>query len=150
MGILLSSFFICYLVISMIFRKPVFLLAFLLCEIAVYTPLLSAEFHIYLLEFVLYSYVYSQCPTRKSASACGILLIISVISTVESAFYGAGGAHGEIKTAYHDIIEYIYIGAHCFFVYSFICYSKLRNSLRDFINSFNRLSCYFNFTTVVC
>lgn len=139
---ILSSLILGYAVLSILTKKSAFLLAFLLCVFlqSASAMLIISEPVVYLLVFVVYSYILQICLTNKSKWCCGIVLLTSFVFYLESALFGLNGIYGIHQTLIYAISEYISLFAHLFFICSFIDFAKIRNSLRDFIGSIASVS----------
>tara|TARA_R110002020_G_scaffold70736_1_gene183446 strand:- start:34 stop:567 length:534 start_codon:yes stop_codon:yes gene_type:complete len=134
---ILSSLILGYAILSILTKKSAFLLAFLLCVFlqGASAMLIVSESVVYLLVFVVYSYILQICLTSKSKTCCGIVLLASFVFYLESALFGLNGIYGTHQTLIYEMSEYISLFAHFFFICSFINIAKIRNSLRDFIGS---------------
>ena len=134
--------FIGYVVLSICIKKATPLVAFLLSVLLVGNDILLSidEVNMYLLVCVMYSFVFEICLTRQSKLACVIILLISMSFAIDARLYGASGYYGEQQSLIWNNIEYIALCAHFIFISSFVSFSGIRNSLRNFINSIGRLS----------
>ena len=139
---ILSSIFIGYTVLSILTKKSAFLLAFLLCVFlqGASAMLIVSESVVYLLVFVVYSYVFQICRTSKSKLCCVTILLLSLILYIDTALFGIDGIYGENQTIIYTYGDYFSLLAHFFFICSFINTAKIRDYLRSFTSAFNHLS----------
>ena len=142
-----SQIFIAYVILCVIIKKPVFLLAFfiscMLFEASIFDGL--KEKHLYLITFVVYSYVFSHCETITSKICCVIILLLSITFAYDAAFYGIDGYYGESETLIYRNIESLAIFAHTIFIYSLIPYRRIRHNIQrciDFISGISLNSAY--------
>ena len=115
---ILSSLIIGYTVLSILTKRSAFLLAFLLCVFlqSATIMLIVSESVVYLLVFVVYTYVFQICRTSKSKLCCVTILLLSLILYIDTALFGIDGIYGENQT-----IIYAY-GRLFFFTRSFFLY----------------------------
>ena len=137
-----NSLFIIYAVVCFFIKRPVFLLAFLLPEIAFNVSLFDsmAGWHLNAIEFIIYSYIFTVCPTRKSKIACFIICYTAIVFGVDDVLYGVNGYYGESETFIYENISFINSCAHLFFISTFISIRRIRNNLRSFIDSIMRIA----------
>jgi hypothetical protein len=132
-----SLLFIAYVVLCLIIRRPVFLLAFfmscMLFELSLFDSV--KEYQLYLLTLVIYSYAYQECKTTKTKICCVIILLLSVVFACNAFFYGVNGYYGEAQTLVYNHIENLALLAHILFIWSFVDYKRVQNSIRNFIDS---------------
>ena len=139
---ILSSLLIGYIVLSILTKKSAFLLAFLLCVFLQSASVMLAisEAVVYLLVFLVYSYVYNECYTVKSKVSCVTIMALSLVFYFDSVFFGVNGIYGTDQTVIYQITEYLSLFAHIFFICSFINLSKIRHYIRNFISALADLS----------
>lgn len=130
----LSSLALLYLVTSIILRKPVFLLAYLFIELTVISEsfLVFAEWEIYLIQTIVYTFVISQLITKKQVLACGILWAIAASAAADAFIYG------QTETVFYRNIESIALCAHLFFIYTLLPIRRIFNNLKHSIGTFCR------------
>jgi hypothetical protein len=134
---------IMYVILSIITRRSSLLLAFfasfLLFELSFFDPV--SEVSLYLLTFVIYSYV-MRCKgfTKANKLACGLMLSFCIVLAYDAFFYGKGGYYGARKTFVYNNIECISLYAHTILISSFINITRARSGLRDFIDSICHMS----------
>jgi len=138
----LNSLFIIYVVVCFFIKRPVFLLAFLLPEMMFNMSLFDsmAGWHLNAIEFIIYSYVFAVCHTKKSKIACFIICYTAIHFGIDSYCFGVDGVYGERETFIYKNISLINTCAHLFFVSSLISIRRIRNNLRSFIDSIMRIT----------
>tara|TARA_R110002020_G_scaffold217742_3_gene425519 strand:+ start:581 stop:1126 length:546 start_codon:yes stop_codon:yes gene_type:complete len=139
---ILSSLIIGYTVLSILTKRSAFLLAFLLCVFlqSATIMLIVSESVVYLLVFVVYSYVFQICRTSKSKISCVTILLLSLILYIDTALFGIDGIYGESQTIIYEMGDYLSLLAHFFFICSFINTAKIRDYLCGITSAFNHLS----------
>lgn len=137
-----NSLFIIYTVVCLFIKRPIFLLAFLLPEIMFNTSYFDnmEEWHLNAIEFIIYSYIFEICLTKKSKLACFIICYTAFIFGLDSVLFGDNGYYGARQTFIYENISLINTLAHLFFISTLISIGRIRDSLRRFITSFMRLS----------
>jgi hypothetical protein len=144
-----SVLFVAYLVVSLLIKKPSYMLAFfiscMLFEINLFDPL--SESQLYAITFAIYSYValVRRCKIETTI-ACVIILIICVALGYDAYFYGIGGAYGASETFVYNNIEHFTLYAHIILICTLIPYRRIRDSIRRFTTSIlliSRNSAYF-------
>ncbi len=138
-----SLLIVAYAVLALSTKRSLPLAAFfmsvLLMELALFD--MVKEYQLYLLTFVIYSYVITRdYMLFKQRIACGIILILTVVFSYDSFMYGAGGYIGEYKTLIWHNIENLSVCAHILFIASFIDARRISNNIRLFIASLVRFS----------
>ena len=134
-----SELFIAYVILSILIKKPSYLAAFfmscMLFELPVFAPLSEAS--LYLLTFVIYSYVIFDIACNSRATiACGIILILSITMAYDAYHYGANGIYGTHETIIYNHIEHLALYAHAIFICTLIPYRRISDSLRRYLNTF--------------
>ncbi len=125
-----------------------FFMSVLLMELALFD--MVKEYQLYLLTFVIYSYVITRdYMLFKQRIACGIILILTVVFSYDSFIYGAGGYIGEYKTLIWHNIENLSICAHIFFITSFINAGRVNDNIRLFITGLMRFSRHYAYIVVI-
>jgi len=139
---ILSSLIIGYAVLSILTKKSAFLLAFLLCVFlqSATIMLIVSESVVYLLVFIVYSYVFQICLTSKTKLCCVTILLLSLIMYIDAALFGIDGIYGENQTIIYEMGDHLSLLAHFFFICSFINTAKIRDYLRYITSAFNHLS----------
>jgi hypothetical protein len=123
-----------YVILSVIIKRSSLLLAFfasfLLFELSFFDPV--SEVSLYLLTFVIYSYVMC-CKgfTKANKLACSIMLSVCIVLAYDAYFYGVDGYYGARKTFVYNNIEYISLYAHLIIVSSFVNITRIRSGLRS-------------------
>ena len=137
-----NSLFIIYVVVCLMIKRPVFLLAFLLPELMFNLSAFDRleAWHLNAIEMVIYSYVFERCLTKESKIACIIICYTAIHFAIDSYYYGVNGVYGESQTLIYENISTINSCAHILLICTLIPISRIRNSLRDFISGFMRLS----------
>ncbi len=143
-----SELFTAYLVLSLLLKRSSYAMAFfvscMLFELKIFDILTSCS--LYLLTFVIYSYVFTCCENNKSKVACAIILFLSIILAVESALYGAYGYYEAVETFIYNNIEHLSLYAHIVFICSLTPIRRIKNSIRDItytVLHMSRNSAYF-------
>ncbi len=134
--------FLGYFIVFLMNRKVVYLTAFFMCTISIEAEVMQrlAEYQIYLLCVVIYSYVFDCCKTRKQKFGCVTILLLSIALAVDAFLYGLNGYYGTSETLLYRNIESLALFAHLFFISSFIRYGRIRDSLRNFFASIVRIT----------
>ncbi len=145
-------FIVVYTVLALSTKRSLPLAAFfmsaLLMELALFDVV--REYQLYLLTFVIYSYVITRhYMLFKQKFACGIILILTVIFSYDSFMYGVGGYIGEYKTLIWHNIENLAICAHILFIASFINARRISNNIRLFVASLVRFSRNYAYIVVI-
>lgn len=130
-------FFFIYLALSIVINKPQLLAAFVLLEGACLLPYLDSSplSVIFMLEFVVYSYVLTSLDSVKTKRGCSTIMLIALWGYLDFIIYGEYSTNGTYKTFYRIHLENIYLCTHFFFVYSFIDVRRINDRLRGFIDS---------------
>jgi len=127
-----SQVFIAYIFLCVFIKRSVFLLAFFiscaLFEFSIFDFL--AEYQLYMITFIIYSYVFYECKNKISKIGCSGVILLSIALAHDARYYGVGGVYGEYQTVLYDNIESITLAAHIFFICSLIPYRRLRDNLR--------------------
>ena len=132
-----NSLVIIYAIVCYIIKRPVFLLAFLLPEIMFNTYYFDSmsEWKLNAIEFVIYSYVFQMCITKKSKIACFIICYTAIHFGIDSYYYGINGIYGVRETLIYSNIQYINSCAHLLLISTLVPISRIRDGLRNIINS---------------
>lgn len=135
-----SSIFLCYVLLCFIINRPVFLLAFLLPEALYQLSIFDAisNTNKYLIEIVLYTYIFDICTTVKSKLSCGIIVLITMLFAVDEYLFGLNGVIVESETFIYANISNINTCAHLLFISSLIPYQRIRNRLRRMLTNIVR------------
>ena len=141
-----------YMVLSISLKRPSLMMAFfmscMLFDMRLFDPLSEAS--LYLLTFVIYSYViFDIACNRRATIACGIILTLSITMAYDAYHYGANGVYGTHETIIYNHIEHLALYAHIIFICSLIPYRRIGDSIRHCVNSivhYTRNSAYF----VIC
>ncbi len=137
-----SELFVAYLILSLFIKRPIFLLAFfmscLLFEIKFFDGL--AEYNLYLLTFLIYTYIFQICRTSNQRLGCGIILFLSMALSIDAALYGEYGHYGASKTILYNNIEHLALYAHVIFICSLVPCRRIKNGIRHFVASILHLS----------
>ena len=131
-----------YVIVYLITKRAEYFSAFFICVMLVGSGVAqsTSEVNMYLIVFVLYSYVFKICKTGKSKLGCVTILSLSLTLAVESFFYGENGYNGTYSTIIYSNIEYLALFAHIFFISTLVSYSRIRDSLRDLASYVMRVS----------
>tara|TARA_R110001606_G_scaffold27768_1_gene88626 strand:- start:7977 stop:8387 length:411 start_codon:yes stop_codon:yes gene_type:complete len=113
-------------------------MCFLLVNASVFQAI--KEYQVYLFVIVIYSYVFSDCPTKQSKYACVTICLLSLSLAIDAFLYGTDGYYGTRQTILWENIEYLAACAHLVFISSFISIERIRDGLRDFVNSISRIA----------
>ena len=137
-----SSIFFIYILLGVITKRSVYPLAFFMCFLLVNASIFQAikEYQVYLFVIVMYSYVFNYCPTKQSRYSCVTICLISLSFSIDAFLYGVDGYHGTLQTILWENIEYIATCAHLIFISSLIPIERIRDGLRNFINSIGRIA----------
>ena len=137
-----SSIFFIYAVLGVITKRPVYPLAFFMCFLLVNASIFQAvkEYQVYLFVIVMYSYVFNYCPTKQSRYSCVTICLISLSFSIDAFLYGVDGYYGTRQTILWENIEYIATCAHLVFISSLVPIERIRDGLRNFINSISRIA----------
>ena len=137
-----SSIFFIYAVLGVITKRSVYPLAFFMCFLLVNASIFQAikEYQVYLFVMVIYSYVFNSCPTKQSKYACVTICLISLSFAIDAFLYGVNGYHGTRQTILWESIEYIATCAHLILISSLIPIERIRNNIRNFVNSIGRIA----------
>ena len=132
-----SELFIAYVILSVLIKKPSYLAAFfmscMLFELPVFAPLSEAS--LYLLTFVIYSYVIFDIACNSRATiACGIILILSITMAYDAYHYGANGVYGTHETIIYNHIEHLALYAHILFISTLVPYRRISDSLKHLLS----------------
>ncbi len=146
----LSSFiFLAYLVVCFFDKRPSFLAAFFmscaLFELKLFDPV--SESNLYLLTFLIYSYVITCNRNSKlTVLACGNMIVVCMVLAYNAKFYGYSSYYGEIDRFIYDNIKYISLFSHGFIICTLINFKRIRDNIRSFFDSVcnvSRNSVYF-------
>ena len=137
-----SSIFFIYILLGAITKRSVYPLAFFMCFLLVNASIFQSvkEYQVYLFVIVMYSYVFNYCPTKQSRYSCVTICLISLSFSIDAFLYGVDGYHGTRQTILWENIEYIATCAHLIFISSLVPIERIRDGLRDFINSISRIA----------
>lgn len=137
-----SSIFFIYIILGVITKRSVYPLAFFMCFLLVNASVFQAikEYQVYLFVMVIYSYVFSDCPTKQSKYACVTICLLSLCLAIDAFLYGTNGYHGTRQTILWENIEYLAACAHIIFICSFVSIERIRNDIRKFISSASRIA----------
>lgn len=137
-----SSIFALYVILGLITKRSVYPLAFFMCYLLVNASVFQSvsECNVYLIVFVIYSYVFKDCPTKQSKYSCVTICLISLSLAIDAYLYGANGYYGTYQTLLWENVEYIATCAHLVFISSLIPIERIRDNLRSFIVSFSRVA----------
>lgn len=132
-----DSILIAYVCVSLIIKRAAFLAAFfmscLLFEVSFFDSL--SECNLYLITFLIYTYAFQTCLTRKERYCCGIILFLSMAFTVDAGLYGEFGYYGASETIIYNNIELLATSAHIFLISTLIPYRRIKDSIRRFAAS---------------
>lgn len=137
-----SSIFFIYIILGVITKRSVYPLAFFMCFLLVNASVFQAikEYQVYLLVMVIYSYVFSDCPTKQSKYACVTICLLSLSLAIDAFLYGTDGYYGTRQTILWENVEYIATCAHLILISSLIPIERIRNDIRNFVNSISRIA----------
>tara|TARA_R110000764_G_scaffold30687_1_gene70925 strand:- start:4925 stop:5335 length:411 start_codon:yes stop_codon:yes gene_type:complete len=113
-------------------------MCFLLVNASVFQAI--KEYQVYLLVMVIYSYVFSDCPTKQSKYACVTICLLSLSLAIDAFLYGTDGYYGTRQTILWENVEYIATCAHLILISSLIPIERIRNDIRNFVNSISRIA----------
>lgn len=128
---------VAYAIVGVLIRKPVFLMAFLSCYLTVNSQIMQgvSEYQVYLIDIVIYSYVFSYCKTAPSKFSCVTIMILALVLSFDALLYGQDGIYGTSETFVYRNIESIALLAHLFFISTLVSYKGILNSIRSLIDS---------------
>tara|TARA_R110000772_G_scaffold248137_1_gene362140 strand:- start:2593 stop:3150 length:558 start_codon:yes stop_codon:yes gene_type:complete len=134
--------FVGYVIVATLAKKAAPLVAFLFCVLLVGNEQLLAvsEFNMYMLVVVIYSYTFNSCDKKQSKYACVTICLLSLSLAIDAFLYGTDGYYGTRQTILWENIEYLAACAHLVFISSFISIERIRDGLRDFVNSISRIA----------
>lgn len=137
-----NSLLVIYLILALIINKPVLLLAYLSSEMIYQLSVFDflAEWQLFAIECIIYSYVFNQLNTTKNKSACAVIFSIALYFVYDAHKYGVSEGYDGYQTILYKNIECIFTLAHIVFICSFISIERIRNNLRSLIDSFSRLA----------
>ncbi len=147
-----SIILLAYFVVYLFNRRPSFLAAFFiscaLFELKVFDPL--SEFSLYLLTFLVYSYVI-KCHRNSKLTiiACLNMLVVCMVLSYNARFYGYPDYYGEVDEFIYNNIEYVSLFSHGFIIYSLVNFKAVRNRLRNIAGFIRGMSYHtVNFTVL--
>ena len=137
-----NSLLIAYVILSLVINRPVLLLAYLSSEMLYQLSILDflLEWQLFAIECIMYSYVFTTLNTLKTKSACVLIFSIALYFIYDAHEYGATEGYEGYQTILYKNIEYIFTCAHIIFIISFISIGRIRDGLRDFVNSISRIA----------
>tara|TARA_R110000822_G_scaffold303522_2_gene428236 strand:- start:7608 stop:8153 length:546 start_codon:yes stop_codon:yes gene_type:complete len=137
-----NSLLIAYVILSLIINRPALLLVYLssemLYQLSVFDFLL--EWQLFAIECIMYSYVFTTLTSIKSKSACAVLFSIALYFIYDAHKYGATENYEGYQTILYKNIECIFTCAHIIFISSFVSIERIRNNIRNFVNSIGRIA----------
>ena len=137
-----NSLLIAYVILSLVINRPVLLLVYLssemLYQLSIFDFLL--EWQLFAIECIMYSYVFTTLNALKTKSACALIFSIALYFIYDAHKYGATGNYDGYQTTLYKNIEYIFTCAHLIFIGSFISIGRIRNNIRNFVNSISRIA----------
>lgn len=138
----LNSLTVIYLVLALMINRPSLLVAYFLSEMLFQLSIFDVlpEWHLYAIEFIIYTYIFTSLETIKSKYACSIIISTSIYFIFDAYIYGDEGAYGGYETILYKSIESIFTCAHIILIGSLIPIERIRNSLRGFISSISRIA----------
>ncbi len=104
------------------------------------------EYQLYIITFIVYSYILTKEQMLKTSVACVIMLYIILVFAFDALFYGVGGLNGQSKTIVWENIEYIATFAHTILILSLIEFRRIYKhigSVVSFIISYAVTMRYF-------
>ncbi len=137
------AFMFAYALVAFFTKRPQLLAAFFVTVLLFEWSLFDnySEAQLYLIEFVVYSYVIScNVFSIKTKIACGIMCLLSLVFAYDAMFYGVNGFYGARETFIYNNIEYFVIGCHILIIYSTIRVKAITNHFKHFLASVVRMS----------
>ena len=154
-----SSIFFIYVILGVIVKRSVYPLAFFMCFLLVNASIFQtvAEWQVYLLVIVIYSYVFDQCPSKQSKYCCVTICLLSLSFSIDAFLYGVNGVYGTSQTLLWESIELLATSAHFLFICSLLPVQRIYNNIRDFFNSIGHITSnsdyilvyWYNVTTAI-
>lgn len=128
---------IAYSAVAYLLKRPSYLLAFLLSCALLDLSLFDAleEYQLYLMTFIIYSYLVCNAVTDKEKNACVIVSSICLQFSCDAFFYGVDGYYGARKTFIWDNIESIALFAHILIISTLIDYGRIWNNICSIVSS---------------
>ena len=137
-----NSLLIAYVILSLVINRPVLLLVYLSSEILYQLSIFDflLEWQLFAIECIMYSYVFTVLNTLKTKSACALIFSIALYFIYDAHKYGATEDYEGYQTILYKNIEYIFTCAHIIFISSFISIERIRNNIRNLVNSISRIA----------
>lgn len=148
----LNSLLVVYLILSVIINRPVLLLAYFSSEMLFQLSLFDTlpEWHLYAIEFIIYTYVFTSLRSIKSKYACSIIIAWAIYFIFDAYVYGDEGEYGGYETILYKSIESIFTCAHLILICSLVPFARIRNNLRSFINSVSHHAVNSDYMFIYC
>ena len=147
-----KAFIFAYALVALFTKRPQLLAAFFMTVLLFEWRLFDiySEAQLYLIEFVIYSYVMScNVFNIKTKIACGIMCLLALVFAYDAMFYGVNGFYGVHETIIYNNIENFVIGCHILIIYSTIRIKTITNYFKCFLASIVRMSSNsVNFTVI--
>lgn len=147
-----NSLLVIYLILALIVNKPVLLLAYLSSEMIYQLSIFDflAEWQLFAIECIIYSYVFNQLDTTKSKAACAVIFSIALYFIYDAHKYGVSEGYDGYQTILYKNIEFIFTFAHIIFICSFVSIKRIRINLCSFIGSFSRIAVNSDYMLIYC
>lgn len=131
-----------YVLLSVIKRRPVYLLAFLVSVMLFHFSLfdLLLESDLYFITFIIYSYVFVVTDKVKNKIGCSIIILLTALLAIDSSLFGRYGYYGATETFLYINVQYFSLLAHLIFISTFIDVAAIKNGLRNIASFIGRIS----------
>ena len=130
-NVLIGVLYILYAIISILIKKSRYLLAFFFSDFVMACSIFDVlqEYQIYLIDFIVWSYIYPCAPNKKVKNACGIICLLDLILVNNAFLYGVGGTHGASETLIYQNIEYLAFYVNLIVILSLVPFSRIYNGI---------------------
>ena len=129
--VLVGVLYILYAIISIVIKKSRYLLAFFFSDFIFACSIFDVvqEHQIYLIDFIVWSYIYPYAPNKKVKNACGIMCLLDLVLAYNALKYGIGGTHGASETLIYQNIEYLAFYANLLIIISLVPFGRIYNGI---------------------
>ena len=130
-NVLIGVLYVLYAITSIRIQKGRYLLAFFFSDFVMACSIFEVlpEYQIYLIDFIVYSYIYPYTTSRKVKNACGIICLLDLILVYNAYKYGVGGTHGASETLIYQNIEYLAFYVNIILIVSLIPFGRIYNGI---------------------
>lgn len=125
------AFTVAFSIISILLKKPAFVLAYFFCEFMMFSPcfMFLESYQVYLFSIAIYSYLFVYLITLRSKLCCVIIMLLCAWGSVDSKY-------GTDQTFFYRNFTDLFVGAYIIFILSLLFTRRIINNACNFIGNF--------------